>query len=99
MPIDLTEHDLAAAEAAAENAARVRKLHRRETPKGDPRREADLKLAQERIQLAMRPLRSFMCGYAYGPQSETRANTRERVEAISLQLQAERRKLWKMRNR
>lgn len=96
---EVTEDDLTFAQAAVENAQGVRKHHRRRTSKGDPRREADIKLATERIRSAMKPLRSYLCGYMYGPQTVTRAERRARVEALSKELQAERRRLWKMSSR
>ena len=97
MTKEVSEDDLLFAQAAVDNAQGVRKHHRRRTARGDERREADIKLAAERIQSAMKPLRSYLCGYMYGPQTETRAEKRVRVESLSKQLQAERRKLFKMK--
>ena len=90
---------LITAQAAVEHAQSVRRLHRRTTPRGAPSREKDLQLALDRIKDAMRPIRAYLCGFQYGPQTEAAFEIRAKVESASVALQAERRKLFKMQKR
>ena len=90
---------LEAAEAAAQNAQRVRAFHRRRTDKRSKQRAQDIEIALERIKDAMGPLRTFLGRYSYGPQTVARHGQYQKVSAASRALQAERRKLWKMQNR
>lgn len=87
---------LEAADAAVDNAQAVRKFHRRRTDKRSKQRQQDIDIALERIKDAMKPLRSFLGRFAYGPQTEAAWAKYYAVSEASKALQAERRKLWKM---
>jgi hypothetical protein len=90
---------LEAAEAAAENARRVRAFHRRRTDKRSKQRAQDIEIALGRIKDAMKPLRTFLGRFSYGPQTQAAHANYDKVSTASHALQAERRKLWKMQNR
>lgn len=90
---------LESAAAAVENAQGVRRYHRRRTDKRSSQRQQDIEVALERIRDAMKPLRSFLGRFSYGPQTVAMHEKRRRVSEASLALQAERRKLWKMSHR
>jgi hypothetical protein len=99
MPQVLPEKLLRRAQQAVENAQRVRKVHRRRSTKGSEQREADLRLALERLRDAMKPLRSEIGRFPYGPSTPEAERNRERIYEASRAIQAERRKLWKMLKR
>lgn len=99
MPQVLPEKLLRRAQAAVENAERVRKVHRRRTPRGSDQREADLRAALDRLKDAMRPLRSEIGRFPYGPATPEAERNREIIYEASRAIQRERRKLWKMLNR
>lgn len=96
MPEVLPKREIANADAAVAFAQQVRKLHRRATKRGDKRREDDLEIALLRIRDAMRPLRSAIGRFPYGPQTEIAETNRLAIRAASARLQRERRKLFKM---
>ncbi len=96
MPQVLPEKLLRRAQAAVENAERVRKVHRRRTARGTEQREADLQLALDRLKDAMKPLRSEIGRFPYGPNTPEAARNRELIYESSRTIQRERRKLWKM---
>lgn len=77
-------------------AQQTRNYHRRRTPKNSPQREQDLRLAVERLREAMRPLKSEIGRFHYGPQTDAAEANREAIREASAALQRERRKLWKM---
>lgn len=96
MPATRPKTELDIAYAAVANARGVREYHRRRTEKRSPQRERDIAIALERIRDAMRPLKSMIGAFPYGPPTETAENNREEIRQASLALQRERRKLWKM---
>lgn len=91
------ETDLKAAFAAVRHARDVRKFHARRTQKGSMQREVDLDEAMERLKTAMKPLRSYLGSVPYRQQSYNARQITENVAEASQAIQAERRKLWKMR--
>lgn len=99
MPEQLPSGVVEQAEAAVDLARSVRRLHARRTKKGTKQRETDIDNALERIRSAMRPLRTLIARFPYGPQTTTAEANRERVRQASEALQRERRKLWKMQSR
>lgn len=84
------------AHLAVKNAQEVRALHRKRTEPGDAQRQNDLKMAFQRVKLAMRPLRSEIGKFPHKPQTAQAEKNRERIREASEALQKERRKLWKM---
>ncbi len=96
MPEQLPDGLIENAQNAVDSALRVRQFHRRRTEKSSPQREADIRLALARIKAAMRPLKTEIGRFSYGPASDTAEENRQRIRAASAALQAERRKLWKM---
>lgn len=99
MPTELPKADLRKATAARDHARSVRRVHRRRTERGDPQRETDLDLALERLRSAMAPLRRQIGKFPYGPESAVAEQNRAVIRTLSSELQAERRKLWKMKKR
>lgn len=91
-----TERDTAIKEASAavRLAREVRQRHARRTDRGTPQREADLRLARQRLDDAMKPLRSEIGRSAY-----SNVPREEEIRKASQAIQSERRKLWKMQNR
>lgn len=96
---DPTEELIDRAETACRMASDTRRLHRRRTKKGSLQREADIKVAAERLRDAMRPLRREIARFPYGPQTDTAHARHDAVKAASAAVQRERRKLWKMGRR
>lgn len=86
------------ATAAVDNAQRVRAYHRRRTEKRSKQRQQDIEIALDRIREAMKPLKSMIGQFPYGPATATAEANREEIRAASLALQKERRKLWKMQD-
>lgn len=99
MPEQLDKSAMNEAEAAVRHARLVREQHRRRTERGQPRRESDIALALTRLREAMRPLRSEIGRFAYGPATEVAKNNRQRIRDASDAIQRERRKLWKMQSK
>jgi len=90
------ERDLKAAELAARHAKDVREYHARRSSKGSKQREHDLQEATARLKKAMKPLRSWL-GQASSKNSTTaHEEITDRVRQTSKELQAQRRRLWKM---
>jgi hypothetical protein len=87
---------LAEADAAVKHAIRVRRSHARRTERGSKQRIRDVTMAIQRLHEAMKPLRSEIGRFAHGPQTEERRKTHERYRAASDDIQAQRRRLWKM---
>lgn len=84
---------------AVRHARDVRKVHARRTTKGTKQREDDLQMASSRVKLAMKPLRSFLGSAPSKTQTDAFVDLTERVKQASSELQAERRKLWKMQDK
>jgi uncharacterized membrane protein len=97
MPSELPTDAIAAAEAAVVLAQRVRAYHRRRKSRTPKQRNADIEEALTRLKAAMKPLRSEIGRFPYGPQTDEAEANRERIREASDALQRERRKLWKMR--
>jgi hypothetical protein len=89
--------ELDAAQAAVMNAQRVREFHRRRTEKTSKQRLQDIDLALTRLREAMKPLKSMLGTFQYGPATQAAELNREAVREASAAIQRERRKLWKMR--
>lgn len=96
MPDQRPEEALQNAYAAVAHAKDVRDIHRRRTHKGSKQRENDIQYAHERLKAAMAPLRTIIGRFPYGAQTVVAERNREAVRAASREIQAERRKLWKM---
>lgn len=96
MPQDRPTAELDAAWAAVEHARGVRKFHARRTDRRSAQRRQDIAIALERIRDAMRPLKSMIGAFPYGPATVTAEENRQAVRDASDALQRERRKLWKM---
>lgn len=99
MPAQLPLAAMREAELAVANAQEVRQHHRKRSERGDRQREHDLTLALKRVRAAMRPLRSEIGKFPYGPQTDQAAKNRDAIREASRALQRERRKLWKMTRR
>ena len=76
----------------------VRVRHRRSSKPDDPARVRDLTAAREAVRAAMRPIRSEMGRAIFDPATAQAERARERLRDMSAQLQAERRRLWKLSN-
>lgn len=96
MPAKLPAEAIKEADLAVKNALEVRRYYAKRRPKDDPQRREDLSLAMQRIRKAMKPLKSEIGKFMYGPQTAQAEKNRERIRAASRALQTERRKLWKM---
>lgn len=84
------------AEAAVKHAQEIRAYHRKRSKPGDKQRDVDIRHALTKVRAAMRPIRSQL-GRAPYDNSADAAERRVELRAISEKLQAERRKLWKLR--
>lgn len=94
MPIEIPTFELLEdAERAIKRAKAVRKAHARKTKRDAPQRKTDIEVAQQEIADAMKPLRRLVTQITY-KDVETEEDTE--VRQASLDLQKERRKLWKM---
>ena len=99
MPTELPNDAIESAEAAVAFAQQVRRFHRRRTNRLSSQRERDIELALERLKEAMLPIRSEIGRFPYGPQTDLAERNREKIRDASKQIQSERRKLWKMKNK
>jgi hypothetical protein len=97
MPQKRPDSELDAANAAVLNAVRVREFHARRTEKNSKHRMQDIDLALERLREAMKPLKSMIGQFPYGPTTEAAESNRDEIRAASAEIQRQRRKLWKMR--
>jgi hypothetical protein len=97
MPQTRPTAELDAAQAAVMNAQRVREFHRRRTEKSSKQRQQDIDLALDRLKEAMKPLKSMIGRFPYGPATEAAERNRDDIREASEAIQRERRKLWKMR--
>lgn len=96
MPTKLPAKDMDYARLAVENARRVRSFHRRRTDKRSPQRKNDILVARDRLKEAMKPLKSEIGRFPYGPQTDAAEENRQAIRDMSNAIQSERRKLWKM---
>lgn len=99
MPAKLPPNLIENAEAAVAYAQQVRRYHARRTDRRSGQRAADISLALERLKEAMEPLRSEIGRFPYGPATATADRNRQAIRDASAAVQAERRKLWKMKPR
>lgn len=99
MPNKLDDATIKEADAAVRFAQQVRSRHRRRTSRGSGQREEDIALALERLRDAMKPLRSEIGRFTYGPVNDIAEANRQRIRESSAAIQRERRKLWKMKGR
>lgn len=97
MPAQLPKDAIDKAEAAVAFAQQVRKFHRRRTGKSTKQRTDDIEKALKRLKAAMKPLRSEIGRFPYGPQTDDAEENRQRIREASGALQVERRKLFKMK--
>ena len=96
MPTELPKDAIDAAEAAVLFARAVRRQHRRRTARNQDRRVKDIEAALARLREAMKPLKSEIGRFPYGPQTTIAEKNRDRIREASASLQVERRKLHKM---
>jgi hypothetical protein len=89
--------EMQAARQAVRHAVLVREHHRRRTDKGSANREQDIAEALDRLKEAMKPLRRAIGQFPYGPQTDVAEQKRQEIRAISAEIQAQRRRLWKMK--
>jgi hypothetical protein len=99
MPEIRPTRELASADAAVKYAQSVRAHHRRRTQPGSKQREADIDVALGRLKDSMRPLRTMIGRFPYGPQTDEARKNRHEIYEASDAIQRERRKLWKMRRK
>jgi len=99
MPATLPTQAVNAGRAAVSFAQRVRETHARRSPRGSAQREADIKVALERLRTTMEPLRSEIGRFPYGPKTPDADANRKIIYDLSQAIQRERRKLWKMQER
>jgi hypothetical protein len=99
MPAELPNDAIEAAKAAVIFAQQIRKVHRRRTDKNSPKRAQDIEDACARLREAMKPIRSAIGRFPYGPQTTRAEENREIIREVSEEIQRERRKLHKMKNR
>ena len=99
MPRELPKDAIERANAAVAFAQQVRRFHRRRSNRNAQQREADIALALDRLKEAMKPIRSEIGRFPYGPQTDAAERNRDKIRAASESLQKERRKLWKMRTK
>lgn len=99
MPESLPENEIKIAEDAVAYARHVRKYHARRTDRKSSQRGTDITLALARLRDAMRPLRSEIGRFPYGPSTAIAEENRQRIREASTEIQKERRKLWKMRDK
>ncbi len=99
MPTELPKSAMEVAEAAVIYAQQVRKHHARRTDVDSPHRLADLDLALSRIKESMKPLRSEIGRFPYGPQTTIAETNRQKIRDLSKALQRERVKIWKLKDK
>lgn len=96
MPRHLPVKEIEDAEAAVAYAQNVRRYHRRRSPRSSKQRVSDVQLAITRLAAAMRPLRSEIGRFPYGPQTDIAEQNREAIREAAASIKRERIKLWKM---
>lgn len=82
---------------AVDYATNVRKYHAKRSDRDSQQRKDDIAMALTRLREAMKPLRSEIGRFPYGPQTTAADAIRKEVRTASSAIQRERRKLWKMR--
>jgi hypothetical protein len=92
------EHLIQFAEAAITLAQDTRQYHRKRSRVGAAQRHTDIDHANGQLRAAMKPIRSALGRTPYDPINATTRARHEELRAISRRLQAERRKLWKLRH-
>lgn len=92
-----TKQMLKTADSAVDNAQKVRHFHARRTAKSSQQRQSDIEIALTRLKEAMKPLRSEIGRFPYGPQTTEAETRRDRIREASEAIQRERRRLWKLR--
>lgn len=97
MPKELPREAIARADAAVVFAQQTRKHHRRRTNRAAESRTRDIEAALERLREAMKPLKSEIGRFPYGPQTPSAEANRDRIREASAAIQRERRKLFKMK--
>lgn len=91
MPIEPTASELISeATKATKYAQSVRAHHARRTRPGSMQRKVDIDLALERLAAAMKPIRRRIARLPYLTEDG------DEIREASLDIQRERRKLWKM---
>lgn len=98
MPTTLPQREIDRAAAAVDYAAQVRIYHRRRSALSSPDRLRDINLALSRLKEAMRPLKTEIGRFQYGPTTSIAEANREIIRQCSLAIQTERRKLWKLKH-
>jgi len=96
MPRYLPDKEIEAARAAVDYAQNVRRFHRRRSPRASKQRVHDVNLALKRLADAMRPLRSEIGRFPYGPQTDIAEQNRQVIREAAADIKRERIKLWKM---
>jgi hypothetical protein len=96
MPRHLPVKEIEDAEAAVAYAQQVRRFHRRRSPRNSSQRVTDVQLALTRLAAAMKPLRSEIGRFPYGPQTDIAEQNRETIREAAASIKRERIKLWKM---
>lgn len=91
------KEDIKNAERAILFAQQVRRMHARRTPTNSKRRNNDIELGITRLHEAMKPIRAMTAKARFQPFNSISAEQRELVQSVSLRLQTERRKLWKLK--
>lgn len=99
MPTIRPEKELQTAEVAVRHAQAVRIRHRKRTERKSPQRAKDLDIALDRLREAMKPLRTEIARFPYGPQTDVADTNRGEIRKMSAAVQKERQKLWKMQDR
>lgn len=96
MPQHLPQKELDTADAAVAYALQVRKFHARRSERDSKQRIADIEMALKRLRSAMKPLKSMMGKFQYGPQNPIAEANRQAIRERSAAIKRERMKLWKM---
>jgi hypothetical protein len=97
---ELPDHQLLSdANSAVGYAQEVRRTHARRSARGSYQREHDISVALARLKSAMRPIRRRIAKIAYTTPTDAVMQRREVFIEASQALQAERRKLWKMKKK
>lgn len=97
--MDTLQHDLILMDAnsAVKHAQDVRAFHRKRTRPGERHRSVDVRNALKRLRDAMAPIRSALGRAPYDKLNATTRKRHDELRAVSQLIQAERRKLWKLR--
>lgn len=96
MPRHLPEKEIEDAAAAVAYAQQVRAFHRRRSARTSSQRVHDVNLALKRLKDAMKPLKSEIGRFPYGPQTMQAEAHREIIRQAAADIKRERIKLWKM---